>query len=235
MRLNAQIRHDMVQAMANKPTTDGWGTLSPQEPFRNLIRFCVTLDMMVVDDLKALHEKLCEQADDLNNSAIDRAFLEAAAGRVAAELRIDGVVVKRDAGDPSWSDHNTPQLLPPTIGALRRAANAIEATEEGEAATTPSPWLEATGADNYPVWNDDGICSNQDAAFIAAANPQTITALVAEVRRLREALGPFAKIKYKDRNLGAVAPRGDRETETVSIQLRFLRRAREAYAKTEGV
>jgi len=35
-----------------------------------------------------------------------------------------------DAGDPSWPDHRTPQLSPPTIGELRRARSALNTGEK---------------------------------------------------------------------------------------------------------
>lgn len=77
-------------------------------------------------------------------------------------------------------------------------------------------------------------------AILTALEPapqadEELTTLRAKCEEMREALRPFAKIGYKDRHLGAVAPRCDRETETVTVQLRFLRRARKALADHGGV
>ena len=77
----------------------------------------------------------------------------------------------------------------------------------------------------------DPSCAHMDWPGAVLDLIEQLEKAEADNDRLREALKPFAKIKYKDRKLGAVAPRGDRETETVEIQLRFLRRARAEHAK----
>lgn len=51
---------------------------------------------------------------------------------------------------------------------------------------------------------------------------------------LREALGPFARINFKQRLLGAIGDRGDWDLETIDVQLRFLRKARKVYAQTSN-
>ena len=81
-------------------------------------------------------------------------------------------------------------------------ASAVVDIEELEVlakAAQPGPWSVDSDADyrdaapyicsarlGYTVVSRDGVMEDDDAAFIAAANPQTVLALLAELRMHRE-------------------------------------------------
>jgi hypothetical protein len=56
---------------------------------------------------------------------------------------------------------------------------------------TPGPWVKVHGAIRAPSQNDQGVaydCHARDALFIAAANPQAILSLLADMEALKEKL-----------------------------------------------
>jgi len=81
-------------------------------------------------------------------------------------------------------------------------------------------------------FTEDNAERDANAAFIAAANPQTILALLDERDRLRTALEPFAAMAnaydYPDNEWGTITPHDDRDL--LQITLGSLRRARAAPA-----
>lgn len=93
----------------------------------------------------------------------------------------------------------------------------------------------------YKCGADLGYCSDAGAATKAwnrrpaeDAKDARIAELEKAVVDLREALGPFARIDFKQRLLGAIGDRGDWDLETIDVQLRFLRKARKVYAQTSN-
>ena len=82
-------------------------------------------------DLERLRPQL-DRAEELGEKlAVEFDQLKAERDRMAEAL---GPMLEMyescDAGDPSWPDHHTPQLLPPTIGELRRARSALNTGEK---------------------------------------------------------------------------------------------------------
>lgn len=92
----------------------------------------------------------------------------------------------------------------------------LDRLEELARAATPGPWVKVSDLPDYGVatenqpdfhpdpivtlnrkyrapWRKNLGCSEPDAEFIAAHNPETALALLAEVRRLRGALEHYAK------------------------------------------
>jgi hypothetical protein len=86
----------------------------------------------------------------------------------------------------------------------------LDELERKATAATPGPWVHLHGEDFELVYGvairsedghsvaewDDLPLSPDDADFVAAANPKTVLALVAEIRRLRSA--PKSRVQIAD-------------------------------------